>query len=506
MVAGQPGGRLGFGLQPRRWRWVRSLLVQALLVTSLLFALPLSAWWVGRRITRLAVAVGGAAGRLRRGDRLRRQPVEGACARRHGVVALGDRHAGPGAAAVPAGRQDLGGQAGGRRAAGAGGRLAVGPVRGADQGVSWTRWTTAYWRAQDPESCIPWALVGLAATAVQQSSFRAGSMAASLPAVTVSEPMVGSILGIAILGETLRPGSPGGSSWAWPSSRWCSPPSRWPASRPTTTGRHHRCPRVAGASVGGRAGRHRLIPSPPVLVRTSPAPRPVRWPLPRRRAHRRRRAAGPLGGDRPARAATSSARTPRHVRRLRRATFPVTLSPQAPTHRQRCCRCALLIAGWLRGQASPRPAPRSAVFATDLDAAAALSRGRAAGRDRRDRRTDRVLVVADGAKHHHPSRARRLRPPTPPGAEIPRRRAGRGGDADALTRLPDSIVGGSPPGAGRAGRPRTRGGGGGRPRRALRGGLLRGHLDAMTPAPRPIAIIGPTGTSGPSSRSPSPTG
>ena len=34
-------------------------------------------------------------------------------------------------------------------------------------------------------------------------------MAASLPAVTVSEPLVGSILGIAILGETLRPGESG---------------------------------------------------------------------------------------------------------------------------------------------------------------------------------------------------------------------------------------------------------------------------------------------------------
>ena len=40
----------GFGLQAAALAFGSVLLVQALLVTSLLFALPLSAWWVGRRI------------------------------------------------------------------------------------------------------------------------------------------------------------------------------------------------------------------------------------------------------------------------------------------------------------------------------------------------------------------------------------------------------------------------------------------------------------------------
>jgi hypothetical protein len=44
---------------------------------------------------------------------------------------------------------------------------------------------------------------------LQQSAFRAGTMAASLPAVAVSEPLVGSVLGIAVLGEMLRPGRSG---------------------------------------------------------------------------------------------------------------------------------------------------------------------------------------------------------------------------------------------------------------------------------------------------------
>ncbi len=48
-----------------------------------------------------------------------------------------------------------------------------------------------------------WAVVAVAATAWEQSAFRAGPLTASLPAVTVSEPIVGSVLGIAVLGETL---------------------------------------------------------------------------------------------------------------------------------------------------------------------------------------------------------------------------------------------------------------------------------------------------------------
>jgi EamA domain-containing membrane protein RarD len=37
----------------------------------------------------------------------------------------------------------------------------------------------------------------------QQSSFRAGALTASLPTVTVAKPVVASLLGILVLGETL---------------------------------------------------------------------------------------------------------------------------------------------------------------------------------------------------------------------------------------------------------------------------------------------------------------
>jgi len=54
-----------------------------------------------------------------------------------------------------------------------------------------------------------WVLVAIAGTAWQQSSFRAGALTASLPTMTVAEPVVGSVLGIVVLGETLRPGDAG---------------------------------------------------------------------------------------------------------------------------------------------------------------------------------------------------------------------------------------------------------------------------------------------------------
>jgi drug/metabolite transporter (DMT)-like permease len=54
-----------------------------------------------------------------------------------------------------------------------------------------------------------WAVLAIAATAWEQSAFRAGPLTASLPAVTVAEPIVGSVLGVAVLGETLNTSAPG---------------------------------------------------------------------------------------------------------------------------------------------------------------------------------------------------------------------------------------------------------------------------------------------------------
>jgi drug/metabolite transporter (DMT)-like permease len=48
-----------------------------------------------------------------------------------------------------------------------------------------------------------WLLVALAGMIFQQAAFRAGALTASLPTLTVAKPVVASILGVAVLGETL---------------------------------------------------------------------------------------------------------------------------------------------------------------------------------------------------------------------------------------------------------------------------------------------------------------
>jgi drug/metabolite transporter (DMT)-like permease len=53
-----------------------------------------------------------------------------------------------------------------------------------------------------------WVLAALAGMIFQQSSFRAGSLTASLPTSVVAKPIVGSVLGIAVLGETLHTSGP----------------------------------------------------------------------------------------------------------------------------------------------------------------------------------------------------------------------------------------------------------------------------------------------------------
>ncbi len=53
-----------------------------------------------------------------------------------------------------------------------------------------------------------WLLVAVLGTVFQQSSFRASSLTASLPTMTVTEPVVASLLGVTVLGETLGADGP----------------------------------------------------------------------------------------------------------------------------------------------------------------------------------------------------------------------------------------------------------------------------------------------------------
>jgi hypothetical protein len=118
----------------------------------------------------------------------------------------------------------------------------------------------------------------------------------------------------------------------------------------------------------------------------------------------------------------------------------VTLSPGAVDTPRELPLCAL-IAGWVRGQVKPETRAEVRVYAADHDVNAALARGRRL-RAEIDEAVDPVgvLVVADGAPT--------LTPPAPGGYEpdsIPAQAALddalAAGDAAALTRLPDTIVG-----------------------------------------------------------------
>ncbi|OBF37746.1 hypothetical protein A5724_11305 [Mycobacterium sp. ACS1612] len=198
---------VGFALQAAALGFGSVLLVQALLVTALLFALPINARLSQRRVTRwewmwaallaIAVAVIVTVG----------NPTEG-----HSRASLETWTAviavlGPALVLCVVGARICSGPTSAVLLAVVSGALwgvfavlTKGVVDRLDHGVGVLLRT--------PELYV-WALVGIAGTAWQQSSFRAGALTASLPTMTVAEPLVGSVLGIVVLGETLRPGEAG---------------------------------------------------------------------------------------------------------------------------------------------------------------------------------------------------------------------------------------------------------------------------------------------------------
>jgi drug/metabolite transporter (DMT)-like permease len=192
----------GFGLQAAALGLGSVVLVQALSVTSLLFALVISATVNHRRITRwqgiwavllvAAVAVVVTVGNPQAGN------PRGSFQTWTVVAAI----MGPGLILCVIGA---------RKFSGSIGALLLGLMSGS----LWGLFTVLTKGVVDqlghgipallrmPE-VYAWALLGIAATAWEQSAFRAGPLTASLPAVTVAEPIVGSVLGVTVLGETLR--------------------------------------------------------------------------------------------------------------------------------------------------------------------------------------------------------------------------------------------------------------------------------------------------------------
>lgn len=197
----------GFGLQAAALGLGSVLLVQALLVTSLLFALPINARLSHRRVTRwqwmwavllaASVAVIVTVGNPTAGESRASWETWTAV-----LVVLGPALVlcviganiwkGPVSAVLLA---LVSGALWGLFAV-----LTKGVVDRLDDGLEAVLRT--------PELYV-WAAVAVAGTAWQQASFRAGSLTASLPTMTVAEPVVAAVLGVVVLGETLRPGEAG---------------------------------------------------------------------------------------------------------------------------------------------------------------------------------------------------------------------------------------------------------------------------------------------------------
>ncbi|MDT5198371.1 MAG: hypothetical protein QOH20_5125 [Mycobacterium sp.] len=198
---------VGFGLQAAALGLGSVLLVQAVLVTSLLFALPINARLTHRRVTRfewvwagllaVSVAVIVTVG----------NPTEGHSRASFETWTLVIAVLGPALVACVIGARVFSGPVSAVLLAIVSGALwglfavlTKGVVDRLDDGILALLKT--------PE-LYAWVVVAIAATAWQQSSFRAGSLTASLPTMTVTEPIVGSVLGVVVLGEALRPGEAG---------------------------------------------------------------------------------------------------------------------------------------------------------------------------------------------------------------------------------------------------------------------------------------------------------
>ena len=198
----------GFGFQAAALGLGSVLMVQALLVTSLLFALPIQARSTGQAVSRsqllwAALLATSVAVIVTVGN-----PTAGQARAAFEIWAVVIAVMGPALVLCVLGARAFAGRP---TAA-----VLLGLVSGSLWGVFAVLIKGVVERLGDgmsavlstPELYVAIA-VAIAGTAWQQSSFRAGSLSASLPTMTVAEPVVASILGILVLGEALRPGADG---------------------------------------------------------------------------------------------------------------------------------------------------------------------------------------------------------------------------------------------------------------------------------------------------------
>lgn len=197
----------GFVLQAAALGLGSVLLVQAVLVTSLLFALPINARLTNHRVSRFqwtwaALLAASVAVIVTVGN-----PTEGHSRASLETWTLVLAVLGPALVACVIGARIFTGSVSAVLLALVSGALwglfavlTKGVVHRLDDGIlALVRMPELY----------AWVAVAIAGTAWQQSSFRAGALTASLPTMTVTEPVVASVLGVVVLGETLRPGDAG---------------------------------------------------------------------------------------------------------------------------------------------------------------------------------------------------------------------------------------------------------------------------------------------------------
>jgi drug/metabolite transporter (DMT)-like permease len=194
---------LGYAVQAIALAFGSLVLVQPLLATSLLFALPLGAWWAKRRLTRSdglwAIALtAGLAVFLVAGN-----PTAGVDSADLSAWLIAAAVIVPavGALVLIASRLPRGGA----RAVLLG--TATGVLYGAAAAL--TKSVMSYLDDGLVEVVTSWELYVLIAaialgTYLQQAAFQAGSLAQSLPAISVLEPVAAVVLGMTVLQEDLR--------------------------------------------------------------------------------------------------------------------------------------------------------------------------------------------------------------------------------------------------------------------------------------------------------------
>lgn len=197
----------GFALQAAALGLGSVLLVQALLVTSLLFALPINARLTHRTVTRwewtwAALLAASVAVIVTVGN-----PTEGHSRASLETWTVVIAVMGPLLVACVLGARMFSGTVAAMLLAVVSGAL-WGLFAVLTKGVVHLLGDGIWPLLRSPE-LYAWVAVAVAGTAWQQSSFRAGALTASLPTMTVTEPVVASVLGIFVLGEALRPNDVG---------------------------------------------------------------------------------------------------------------------------------------------------------------------------------------------------------------------------------------------------------------------------------------------------------